>query len=80
MNLCQKNFRLSLTESRYLFSGWKLKEMGSETSAVFSTIFFQENAPTILGSIPFMGEAEGEEAVNAASMTYNNADRVYVAP
>jgi glyceraldehyde-3-phosphate dehydrogenase (NADP+) len=42
-----------------------------QTSAVFSTIS-SKYEPTILGSIPFMGEKEGLEAVDAADAAFNN--------
>jgi glyceraldehyde-3-phosphate dehydrogenase (NADP+) len=64
-----------LNQDTYLVNG-ELKWEG-QTSPVFSTISSTEKyAPTILGSIPFMGETEAMEAVEAASAAYNK-DRDY---
>jgi glyceraldehyde-3-phosphate dehydrogenase (NADP+) len=55
MNAIPEEFHI--IKSRYLFSGWGVEKWEGQTSAVFSTISSREKyEPTILGSIPFMGE------------------------
>jgi glyceraldehyde-3-phosphate dehydrogenase (NADP+) len=66
-----------LNQDTYLVNG-ELKKWEGQTSAVFSTISStQEYAPTILGSIPFMGEKEALEAVDAAAAAYNNGQGLW---
>ena len=61
-----------LHQDTYLVNG-ELKKWTGETTPVFSTISSTDHyAPTILGSIPAMGEVEGSEAVDAAVAAYNN--------
>lgn len=74
MNLIPEEFQINtlLNQDSYLVNG-ELKKWEGQTSGVFSTISSTESyAPTLLGSIPFMGEKEGLEAVNAAADAYNN--------
>ena len=74
MNVIPEEFQISalLNQDTYLVDG-ELKKWTAQTTAVFSTISSTEAyAPTILGSIPLMGEAEAQEAVQAASAAYNN--------
>jgi len=66
-----------VNQDTYLVNG-ELKKWTGETSPVFSTISSTEDyAPTILGSIPTMGEKEGNEAVNAAVDAYNNGQGLW---
>ena len=68
MNAIPEEFQINdlLNQETYLLNG-ELKKWEGQTSPVFSTISStEEYLPTILGSIPFMGEKEGLEAVNAA--------------
>jgi hypothetical protein len=44
----------------------------SNISGVLNDFIKDEYEPTILGSIPFMGEKEGLEAVDAADAAFNN--------
>lgn len=74
MNLIPEEFQINalLNQDSYLVNG-ELKKWEGQTSGVFSTISSTTAyAPTLLGSIPFMGEKEGLEAVNAAAGAYNN--------
>src|SRR3970040_2854810 len=57
---------------------WVLKKGTGQTTPVFSTISStEEYAPTILGSIPSLGEAEAMEAVEAASAAYNKGQGLW---
>ncbi|WP_413997805.1 NADP-dependent glyceraldehyde-3-phosphate dehydrogenase [Flavobacterium sp. W1B] len=74
MNLIPEEFQITtlLNQDSYLING-ELKKWEGQTSAVFSTISSSEKyEPTLLGSIPFMVEQEGLDAVNAAAAAYNN--------
>ncbi|UFH34231.1 NADP-dependent glyceraldehyde-3-phosphate dehydrogenase [Flavobacterium acetivorans] len=74
MNLIPEEFQINalLNQDSYLVNG-ELKKWEGQTSGVFSTISSTTAyAPTLLGSIPFMREKEGLEAVNAAAGAYNN--------
>jgi glyceraldehyde-3-phosphate dehydrogenase (NADP+) len=59
MNAIPEEFQIKtlLNQDTYLVDG-ELKKWEGQTSAVFSTISSDEYEPTILGSIPFMGEKE----------------------
>ncbi len=79
MSLIPEEFQIRtlLNQDTYLVDG-ELKKWEGQTTAVFSTISSTEQyAPTILGSIPFMGETEAIEAVNAASAAYNNGQGLW---
>ena len=79
MNVIPEEFQIGklLNQDTYLIDG-ELKKWEGQTTAVFSTISStEEYAPTILGSIPSMGEAEALEAVNAASVAYNNGQGLW---
>lgn len=66
-----------LHQDTYLVNG-ELKKWTGETTPVFSTISSTDHyAPTILGSIPAMGEVEGSEAVDAAVAAYNNGQGLW---
>lgn len=79
MNIIPEEFQITtlLNQDTYLVDG-ELKKWEGQTTAVFSTISStEEYGPTILGSIPFMGETEALEAVNAASVAYNNGQGLW---
>ena len=79
MSLIPQEFQITtlLNQDTYLVDG-ELKKWEGQTTAVFSTISStEEYAPTILGSIPFMGENEALEAVNAASKAYDNGQGLW---
>ena len=79
MSLIPEEFQITtlLNQDTYLIDG-ELKKWEGKTTAVFSTISStEEYAPTILGSVPFMGENEAFEAVNAASTAYNNGQGLW---
>nr|WP_294773630.1 NADP-dependent glyceraldehyde-3-phosphate dehydrogenase [uncultured Flavobacterium sp.] len=79
MNAIPTEFQINnlLNQDTYLVNG-ELKKWTGETTPVFSTISSTEQyAPTILGSIPAMGEAEGNEVVNAAVAAYNNGQGLW---
>lgn len=74
MNTIPDAFRITtpLQQETYLINGKLVKWNGASTP-VYSTISSTEKyAPTLLGSIPSMGEFEALEAVTAASEAYNN--------
>lgn len=69
--------RKPLTQDTYLVNG-ELKKWTGQTTPVFSTISSTETyEPTLLGSIPFMGEKEAMEAVDAAAAAYNNGQGLW---
>ena len=79
MNIIPEEFQIAalVNQDTYLVDG-ELKKWEGQTTAVFSTISStEEYGPTILGSIPFMGETEALEAVNAASAAYNNGQGLW---
>lgn len=79
MNTIPEEFQIKtlLNQDTYLING-ELKKWEGQTSPVFSTIFSTDAyGPTLLGSIPFMGEAEANEAVQAASEAYNNGQGLW---
>ncbi|MGO4817699.1 NADP-dependent glyceraldehyde-3-phosphate dehydrogenase [Flavobacterium sp. W22_SRS_FP1] len=79
MNSIPEEFQIKelLNQDTYLVNG-ELKKWEGQTSPVFSTISSTEKyAPTILGSIPFMGETEAMEAVEAASAAYNKGQGLW---
>ena len=64
-------------QSTYLVNG-ELKAWEGKTTPVISTISStKEYAPTTLGSIPDMGEAEAMEALEAALASYNKGQGVW---
>ncbi|WP_158727998.1 MULTISPECIES: NADP-dependent glyceraldehyde-3-phosphate dehydrogenase [unclassified Flavobacterium] len=79
MNVIPEEYQIKslLNQDTYLVNG-ELKKWEGQTTAVFSTISSTlEYGPTILGSIPFMGEEEALEAVQAASNAYNNGQGLW---
>ena len=66
-----------LVQDTYLVNG-ELKKWEGVFSSVYSTISSTDTyAPTLLGSIPTMGEAEAEEVVAAASTAYDNGQGLW---
>lgn len=79
MNSIPKEFQIDtlINQETYLVDG-ELKQWKGETTPVYSTISSTEKyAPTLLGSIPFMGEKEAMEAVDAADLAYNNGQGLW---
>jgi glyceraldehyde-3-phosphate dehydrogenase (NADP+) len=79
MNTIPQEFQISslLIQETYLVDG-ELKKWTGETSPVYSTISSTDNyKPTLLGTIPFMGEKEAMEAVDAADSAYNNGQGLW---
>jgi glyceraldehyde-3-phosphate dehydrogenase (NADP+) len=79
MNTIPQEFQINslLTQDTYLLDG-ELKKWTGETSSVYSTISSTDNyKPTLLGTIPFMGEKEAMEAVDAADRAYNNGQGLW---
>ena len=79
MNTIPQEFQISslLNQETYLVDG-ELKKWTGETSPVYSTISSTDDyKPTLLGTIPFMGEKEAMEAVDAADSAYNNGQGLW---
>lgn len=79
MNNIPKEYQIDtlINQETYLVDG-ELKKWKGETTPVYSTISSSEKyAPTLLGSIPFMGEKEAIEAVDAADLAYNNGQGLW---
>ena len=79
MNSIPEEFQIKtlLNQDTYLVNG-ELKKWTGQTTPVFSTISSTEKyEPTILGSVPFMRETEGVEAVDAAYLAYNNGQGLW---
>ncbi|MGK0253959.1 MAG: glyceraldehyde-3-phosphate dehydrogenase (NADP+) [Mariniflexile sp.] len=66
-----------LHQKTYLSDG-KLKEWKGETAEVYSTISSTENyKPTLLGTIPQLGENEALEVLNSALKAYNKGQGLW---
>ncbi|MFL9832024.1 NADP-dependent glyceraldehyde-3-phosphate dehydrogenase [Flavobacterium sp. ST-87] len=79
MNSIPEEFKIKtlLHQDTYLVNG-ELKKWTGKTTEVYSTISStDEYAPTLLGTIPFMGEAEAAEVVNSASLAYSNGQGLW---
>lgn len=79
MNSIPEEFKIKtlLHQDTYLVDG-ELKKWTGKTTEVYSTISStEEYAPTLLGTIPFMGEAEAAEVVNSASLAYSNGQGLW---
>ncbi|MGB5818065.1 MAG: NADP-dependent glyceraldehyde-3-phosphate dehydrogenase [Saonia sp.] len=64
-------------QKTYLING-ELKKWGGDTSEVYSTISSTDSyTPTLLGSIPTMGETEALEALDAAMVAYGKGQGVW---
>ena len=73
MNVIPQEFQIDqpIQHSTYLVNG-ELLEWDGDSSEVYSTISSTESyAPTLLGSIPNMGEEEALSALDAALKAYN---------
>lgn len=79
MNIIPEDFQIKeiLHQDTYLVNG-ELKKWTGETTPVYSTISSTDGyEPTLLGSIPFMGESEAIEAVNSASAAFDNGQGLW---
>ncbi|OYX83781.1 MAG: NADP-dependent glyceraldehyde-3-phosphate dehydrogenase [Flavobacteriales bacterium 32-34-25] len=79
MNSIPEEFKIKtlLHQDTYLVDG-ELKKWTGKTTEVFSTISSTEDyAPTLLGTIPFMGEEEAAEVVNSAKKAFNNGQGLW---
>ncbi|WP_340198794.1 NADP-dependent glyceraldehyde-3-phosphate dehydrogenase [Ascidiimonas sp. W6] len=66
-----------LHQDTYLVKG-ELKTWKGKTTEVYSSISStEEYKPTLLGTIPFMGEAEAKEAVDSARHAYNQGQGLW---
>ena len=79
MNAIPNEFQIDnlLHQDTYLVNG-ELKNWTGKTTPVYSTISSTENyAPTLLGTIPAMGEPEASEVVTSAVSAYNNGQGLW---
>jgi glyceraldehyde-3-phosphate dehydrogenase (NADP+) len=79
MNPIPSEFQITkpLHQDTYLVNG-ELKKWQGQSTSVFSTISSTENyAPTLLGSIPSMGEKEALEVIDAAANAYDNGQGLW---
>src|SRR6187402_1196193 len=79
MNTIPQEFQITslLNQDTYLVNG-KLKKWTGKTTPVYSTISSTEKyEPTLLGSIPFMGEAEALEVATSAESAFNNGQGLW---
>ncbi|WP_310554541.1 NADP-dependent glyceraldehyde-3-phosphate dehydrogenase [Flavobacterium sp.] len=79
MNLIPDEFKITslLTQDTYLVNG-ELKKWTGETTSVYSTISSTETyQPTVLGSIPSMGEVEANLVVEAAVAAYDKGQGLW---
>jgi glyceraldehyde-3-phosphate dehydrogenase (NADP+) len=79
MNEIPKEFQINtlLKQDTYLVNG-ELKKWTGEMTPVYSTISSTEKyEPTLLGTVPFMGETEALEVIDAASAAYNNGQGLW---
>lgn len=79
MSIIPEIYRINSTidQTEYLVNG-ELKKWSGSTTKVYSTISSTEQyAPTLLGSIPDMGEPEALDALNAAMKAYNRGQGVW---
>ncbi|MEO8252891.1 MAG: NADP-dependent glyceraldehyde-3-phosphate dehydrogenase [Flavobacterium sp.] len=79
MNSIPEEYKITtlVNQDTYLLDG-ELKKWTGKTTEVFSTISSTEKyAPTLLGSIPFMGEKEAEEVVTSAKNAFDNGQGLW---
>ena len=79
MNSIPSEFQITklLLQDTYLVNG-ELKKWEGETSEVYSTISStEEYRPTLLGTIPTMGETAAAEVVKSAVAAYNKGQGVW---
>ena len=79
MNTIPQEFQINslIVQDTYLVNGNLIKWTGKMTpvhSTISSTVNYE---PTLLGTIPFMGEKEAMEAVEAADAAYNNGQGLW---
>ena len=79
MSTIPQEFQITspLTQDTYLVNG-ELKKWTGVTTPVYSTISSTADyAPTLLGTIPAMGEKEAMEAVESADLAFNNGQGLW---
>lgn len=79
MNKIPQEYQINspIVQDTYLVNG-DLKKWDGQTTPVYSTISSTTDyEPTLLGTIPFMGEAEALQAVEAADLAYNNGQGLW---
>ena len=79
MSTIPQEFQITspLTQDTYLVHG-ELKKWTGATTPVYSTISSTADyAPTLLGTIPSMGEKEAMEAVESADLAFNNGQGLW---
>jgi glyceraldehyde-3-phosphate dehydrogenase (NADP+) len=79
MNTIPSEFQITklLHQDTYLVNG-KLKKWTGETSEVYSTISSTEKySPTLLGTIPTMGETAADEVVQSAVAAYDKGQGIW---
>lgn len=79
MNTIPQEFQITspLNQDTYLVNG-ELKKWTGKTTPVYSTISSTEKyEPTLLGSIPFMGEAEALEVAESARAAFDNGQGLW---
>lgn len=79
MNKIPEEYQIKtlLHQDTYLVDG-ELKKWTGETSKVFSTISSTENyEPTLLGTIPTMGESAADEVVKSAVAAYDKGQGIW---
>jgi glyceraldehyde-3-phosphate dehydrogenase (NADP+) len=79
MNTIPIEFQITslLHQDTYLVNG-ELKKWTGETSEVYSTISSTQNySPTLLGSIPTMGEVAADEVVKSAVTAYDKGQGIW---
>ncbi|KDN55727.1 NADP-dependent glyceraldehyde-3-phosphate dehydrogenase [Flavobacterium seoulense] len=79
MNSIPEEFKITklIHQDTYLVDG-ELKKWTGKTTEVYSTISSTEKyAPTLLGTIPFMGEEEAAEVVNSAKNAFNHGQGLW---
>lgn len=79
MNTIPTEFRIDnlLHQDTYLVDG-ELRKWTGETSEVYSTISSTENyAPTLLGTIPTMGEFVADEVIKSAVAAYDKGQGIW---
>ncbi|GAL70486.1 glyceraldehyde-3-phosphate dehydrogenase putative [Jejuia pallidilutea] len=69
-----KEFQIeTLTHQNTYLVGGELKQWNGDTAEIYSTISSTKTyKPTLLGTIPQLGETEALEALDSAASAYNN--------
>ncbi|WP_348799568.1 NADP-dependent glyceraldehyde-3-phosphate dehydrogenase [Flavobacterium adhaerens] len=79
MNTIPEEFKIAslLNQDTYLVNG-ELRKWTGKTTPVYSTISSTDKyEPTLLGSIPFMGEAEALEVAESARAAFDNGQGLW---